>query len=75
MNENYSDSFGCGSPSELCKFIIKRNGYCLSSEYKIHGLDSYCAAYCLYLNYLTKHIGIDFKSAVLNLYYQTISKL
>ena len=32
--------------------------------------DSYCASYCFYLIYLTKVIGIDFKSAVLNLYYQ-----
>ena len=31
---------------------------------------SYCASYCLYIIYLTKVISIDFKSAVLNLYYQ-----
>ena len=35
--------------------------------------DSYCASYCLYIIYLTKVLGIDFKSAVLNLYYQRFS--
>ena len=34
--------------------------------------DSYCASYCLYIIYLTKIVGIDFKSAVLNLYYQRL---
>ena len=32
--------------------------------------DSYCASYCLYIIYLTKVLGIDFKTGVLNLYYQ-----
>ena len=76
INENYFDSYGCSPPMKLSKFIIKRNGYCLYSEYKIQGLtskqDSYCASYCLYIIYLTKVIGIDFKSVVLNLYYQMI---
>ena len=34
--------------------------------------DSYCASYVLYVLYLTKVLGVDFKSAVLNLYYQMI---
>ena len=61
---------------KLSKFIIKRYGHCLYSEYKLQGQtnkrDSYCASYCLYVNYLTKVLGIDFKSAVLNIYYQII---
>ena len=73
INENYFDSYGCSPPNKLCKYIIKRNGYCLFSEYKIQGLtnkpDSYCGSYCLYVIYLTKVLSIDFKSAVLNLYY------
>ena len=73
MNENYFDSYGCSSPKKLSKFIIKRNGYCLYSEYQIQKNDSFCASYCLYIIYLTKVIGIDFKSAVLNLYYQRFS--
>ena len=71
INENYFDSYGCVCPKKLSKFIIKRNGYCLYSEYQIQKNDNYCASYCLYIIYLTKVLGIDFKSAVLNLYYQT----
>ena len=71
INENYFDSFVCVCPKKL--FIIKRNGYCFYSEYQIQKNDSYCASYCLYIVYLTKVLGIDFKSAVLNLYYQRFS--
>ena len=35
INENYFDSYGCSPPKKLFKFIIKRNGYCLYSEYQI----------------------------------------
>ena len=73
INENYFDSYGCVCPKKLSKFIIKRNGYCLYSEYQIQKNDSFCASYCLYKIYLTKVLGIDFKSAVLNLYYQRFS--
>ena len=76
IRESYFDSYGITPPKKLSKFIIKRYGYCLYSEYKIQGItskqDSYCASYCLYIIYLTKVLGIDFKSAVLNLYYQMI---
>ena len=73
INENYFDGYGCSPPKKLSKFIIKRNGYCLYSEYQIQKNDSFCASYCLYIIYLTKVLGIDFKSAVLNLYYQRFS--
>ena len=77
INENYFDSYGCVCPKKLSKFIIKRNKHCSYSEYKLQGLtnkrDSYCASCCLYIIYLTKVVGIGFKSAVLNLYYQRIS--
>ena len=72
VDENYFDSYGCAPPKKLSKFIIKRNGYCLYSEYQIHKNDSFCASYCLYILHLTKVLGIDFKSAVLNLYYQRL---
>ena len=72
INGNYFDSYGCVPPRKLSKFIIKRNGQCLYSEYQIQKNDSFCASYCLYIIYLTKVIGIDFKSDVLNLYYQMI---
>ena len=70
--ENYFDSYGITPPRKLSKIIIKRNGYCLYSEYQIQINDSYCASYCLYIIFLTKVLGIDFISAVLNLYYQMI---
>ena len=70
INENYFDSYGCVCPKKLSKFVIKRNGNCLYSEYQIQKKDSFCASYCFYIIYLTKVLGIDFKSAVLNLYYQ-----
>ena len=72
INENYFDSYGCSPPKKLSNFNIKRNGYCLYSEYEIQKNDSFCASYCLYIIYLTKVLGIAFKSAVLNLYYQGI---
>ena len=68
--ENYFDSYGCAPPKLLSKFIVRQNEYCLYSEYQIQKNDSFCASYCLYIFYLTKIVGIDFKSAVLNLYYQ-----
>ena len=70
IHENYFDSYGITPPRKLSKFIIKRNGYCFYSEYQIQKEDSFCGSYCLYIIYLTKVLGIDFKSAVLNLYYQ-----
>ena len=72
VHENYFDSYGITPPKKLSKFIIKRNGYCLYSEYQIQKNDSLCGSYCLYIIYLTKVLGIDSKSAVLNLYYQMI---
>ena len=61
---------------KLSKFIKKRNGYCLYSEYKTQGItskrDSYCESYCSYIIYLTKVLKIVFKPGVLNLHYQII---
>ena len=51
------------------ELILRESIY---SEYQSQKNDSFCGSYCLYLFYLTKVIGIDFKSAVLNLYYQSI---
>ena len=73
ISENYFDSSGIVCPKKLSKFIKNRNGYCLYSEYQIQKNDSFCASYCLYKIYPTKVIDIDFKSAVLNLYYQRFS--
>ena len=70
INENYFDSYGFVPPKKLSRFNIKRNGYCLYSEYQIQKNDIFCGGYCLYVIYLTEVLCIDFKSAVLNLYYQ-----
>ena len=73
INKNYFDSNGCVPPQKISKFVIKRNGYCLNSEYQTQKHDSFCASYCLNILFLTKVIGIDFKSVVLSLYYQRVS--
>ena len=73
INESYFDSYGCVPPRKLSKIFKKRIGYCLNSDYQIQKNDSFCASYCLYIFYLTKIVGIDFKSVVLNLYYQRFS--
>ena len=77
IHEKYFGSFGCFPPQKLSKVIIKRNGHCSFSEYKIQGLtckrDCFCASFCLYIFYLTKVKGFVFKSGDLNLYYQRVS--
>ena len=63
-NQNYFDSYGYPPPTNI-QNQVKKGIY---SEYQIQTNDSYCAAYCLYVLYLTNIIG--FKNAVLNLYHQ-----
>ena len=65
VNEFYFDSYDCPPPTNILDHIKKG----IYSEYQIQKNDSFCAAYCLYVLYLTNIIG--FKNAVLNLYYQT----
>ena len=47
--------------------------YIQNTRYMFKKTDSYCASYCLCILYLTKVLGIGFKSAVLNLYCQRFS--
>ena len=47
VNEFYFDSYGCPPPLNITKQI--NNG--IYSEYQIQKVDSYCAAYCLYVLY------------------------
>ena len=58
LNQNNCCSYGCSPPQKPPSFIIERNGHCFIAEYKLQGLtnktDSYCAAYCFYIIYLTK---------------------
>ena len=65
-NKSYFDSYGCPPPTNILNQVKKG----IYSEYQIQKNDSFCAAYCLYVLYLTQIIG--FKNAVLNLYYQNL---
>ena len=65
VTEFYFDSYSCPPPTSILNHIKKG----IYSEYQNQKNDSYCAAYCLYVLYLTNILG--FKNAVLNLYYQT----
>ena len=70
IDENYFDSYGVVCSKKQSSFIMKRNRYCLYSDNQIQKNDSFCASYCLYLIHLVKVLGIDFKSAVFNLFHQ-----
>ena len=72
-HECYFDSYVCTPPQQQSKFIIKRNGFCLYSEYQIQKNDSFNASYCLYIFYMTKVLCIAFRYVALNLYYQRFS--
>ena len=73
-NKNcYFDSYGCSPPEKLLDYLNNKHKKCIYSEYQIQKNDSFRASFCLYILYLTEVLGIDFKSAVLNLYYQRFS--
>ena len=65
VNEFYFDFSACPSSTNRLNHFKKVS----IQNIKFRKKDSYCAAYCLYVLYLTNIIG--FKNAVLNLYYQT----
>ena len=67
------DSYGCSPPEKLLNYSRNKHKKCIYSEHQIQKIGCFCASYCLYILYLTKVLGNDFKSAVLNLYYQRIS--
>ena len=70
INEYQFDSFGCLPPLNIINHIDKG----IYSEYQIQKNDSYCAAYCLYVIYITNIIGrLQLINAVLNLYNQSLS--
>ena len=73
IKDCYFDSYGFPPPKKLPKYLKNKHKKCIYSEYQIQKNDSFCASYCLYILYLTKLLGVDFETAVLNLYYQKIS--
>ena len=52
-NKFHSDSYGCPPPTNILNHLKKG----IYSEYQIQKNDSYCAAYCLNVLYLTNTIG------------------
>ena len=50
-------------------YIKSKHNICIYSEYQIQKFDSLCASYCLYIIYYATLL--DFKKAVLVLYYST----
>ena len=73
IKDCYFDSYGCPPPKKLLNYLKNKHKKCIYSEYQIQKNDSFCASYCLYLIYLVKVLGVDFKSVVLILYYQRFS--
>ena len=71
INRFYFDSYGILPPLSIQKYIKSKYKTLIYSEYKIQNKDSLCAAYCLYILYLT-HQGLSFQSAVLRLYYSSL---
>ena len=69
INQFYFDSYGIIPPLSIQKYIKKHHKNLIYSEYKIQNNDSLCAAYCLYILYLTQIVGLSFQKAVLNLVY------
>ena len=70
INRFYFDSYGILPPLSIQKYIKSKYKTLIYSEYKIQNNDSLCAAYCLYILYLTQIQHLSFQNAVLKLYYQ-----
>ena len=52
VTEFYFDSYGCPPPTNILNHIKKG----IYPEYQIQKNDSYCAAYCLYVFYISHKI-------------------
>ena len=73
IKDCYFYSYGCHPPKKLLSYLKNNHKKCIYSEYQIQKNDGFCASYCSYIIYLSKVIGNDFESAVLNLCYQRFS--
>ena len=60
INQFYFDSYGIIPPLSIQKYIKKNRKNLIYSEYKIQNNYSLCAAYCLYILYLTQIVGLSF---------------
>ena len=72
IKDCYFDSYGFSPPKKILKYLKNKHGKCIYSEYQIQKNDSLCASYVLFIIYSIEVLGMDFKSAVFNLYYQMI---
>ena len=74
IKDCYFDSYGCPPPKKLLNYLKNKHKKCVYSEYQIQKNDSFLLLNFLYIIYLVKVLGVDFKSAVLNWYYQRFSQ-
>ena len=72
INENFIPSYGCAPSKKLPIFKKNKHRRCICCDYQIQEKNGLRASYVSYIIYSTKVLEIDFKSAVLNLYYQMI---
>ena len=69
IKNKYFDSYGCPPPENIKNYIKSKYKSCIYSEYQIQKHSSLCASYCLFVIYYSTLL--DFKKAVLMLYYNT----
>ena len=62
------DSYGCAPPKIILNYIKSRYGNCVYSEYQIQK-NNLCGSYCSYILFCMLLYSMNFKTAVLNLYY------
>ena len=68
FRNSFFDSYGCPPPVSVLNQLKSKHGRCAYVEYQIQNEDSLSEPHCLHILDLT---GIlDFKNAVLGLYYQ-----
>ena len=73
INKYYFDSYGCAPPENIKNYIKSKYKSCIYSEYQIQKYDSLCASYCLYIIYCVEILLLDFKKAVLMLFYSKLN--
>ena len=73
IDKFYFDSYGCAPPENIKNYIKSKHKSCIYSEYQIQKYDSLCASYCLYIIYSVEILLLDFKKAVLKLFYSKLN--
>ena len=77
LDKFYFDSYGCAPPESIKNYIKSKYKSCIFSQYQIQNFDSLCASYCLYIIYCVKIcvkiLLLDYKKAVLVLFYSKLN--